>query len=125
MPCPAAVTTATLPCSLLAIRFLPRAFSEIGFEHVNDGAVGHLLDALDAVSMAAVPRDVPGQHLAGVETDRLAAELAGALLGGLQEPAANAGSLRGGACRHAPDQKVAGPGLEDQRARETRGPVGQ
>src|ERR1044071_1330527 len=65
IPCPAAVTSATLPFSLPdKTRLLD--FSKLLYQ-MHDAAVTHVLGAFVDVTVARVPRDVSRERLAGVE----------------------------------------------------------
>ena len=65
-------------------------------DHVGNRAVAQGLDALDRVTVPAVPSDEMGERRAGVEAHHGASELLGADLGGGEQGAADAGTLRGG-----------------------------
>src|SRR4051812_45360498 len=65
IPCPAAVTSATLPFSLPA-KPSSHQFSKLLYQ-MHGAAVTHVFGPLIHVTMARVPRDVERERLAGVE----------------------------------------------------------
>src|SRR4051794_18241434 len=116
IPCPAAVTSATLPFSLPA-KPASRCFSKPLYQ-MHRHPVTHVLRAFMRVTMARVPGDVEGERLAGVKADAGAAEFAGSRLGEREHPIADATGLRCGRARDTPDQQIVGARLEDQHALE-------
>src|SRR6478672_4192492 len=117
IPCPAAVTSATLPLSLPAKLILPAAFSKLLYQ-IDADAVTKVLGAFRLVAMAPVPRNVEGKLLSGIEADAGTADCARACLGKSQHDVADAASLRRRRHRHAPDQQIVRTRLEDQHAIE-------
>src|SRR5712692_3946462 len=116
IPCPAAVTSVIFPFSRPAI---PASQPSIELlHHMDQSALAQDLDFLASKAVALVPGDVAGQFFAGVEPHPAPSQLARPRFGDGQQPIADASALQLGSYRHAPDQEVVRPRLQDQHAFE-------
>src|SRR3954467_6458205 len=116
IPCPAAVTSATLPLSLPAKRSSHEC-SKLLYQ-MHGAAVTHVFGPLIDVTVAGVPRDVSRERLAGIEGHPDEAERLRARFRELQHHVADAAALRRRRCGDAPDQEIVCARLQDQHAAE-------
>src|ERR1043166_6796624 len=116
IPCPAAVTSATLPFSRPA-NLASSIFSKLLYQ-IDEHPVTKVLGALVRVAVPPIPRNVSRERLPGVEPDARQAELARANFGEREHQGADAAPLGRGRRRDAPDQEVIRARLEDQHAVE-------
>src|ERR1043166_4256979 len=122
IPCPAAVTRATLPLSRPAMGRPPwMKLRAEALYHMDGAAIAQVLDALARVAVALVPGDVVLERLARVEPHHRKAERAGALLRrpGQAPPEPLTVQARRGT--NAPDQQIVLARLEDEHAVEAVG----
>src|SRR6478736_9722896 len=121
MPCPAAVTTATLPFKRPAMPCLPvlRVSRLVGrLDHVREPAARQLLDPFDPEAVPAIPGDVVGEQRVGEQPKGRPALLPRPLQGQGQEPAAMPGALETGIDGDVLDVEVVGARPQDQRRRD-------
>src|SRR4051812_23780757 len=123
IPCPAAVTSATLPLSLPAKRS-SHELSKLLYQ-MHGAAVTHVFGALMHVTAPGVPGNVVDERFAGVEPDAGAAELARAFFGKRQHPISDAAPAREWRGRDTPDQQVIRARLQDQRTADALRLVGE
>src|SRR6266571_6936116 len=106
IPCPAAVTSATLPFSRAVMGRLPNILRFDPLHHMDGPAVCQLLDPLAHKTVPLVPGDIVRERLAGIEAHDRKAERARAFLGGRQQPPAEPAPVQMRRRRDAPDQQV-------------------
>src|SRR5262245_47724879 len=121
IPCPAAVTSATLPLSRPAMGRPPCDLCPDPLHHMDGSSISQVFDALARVAMPLVPGDVVRKRLPGVKAHHGKTQRAGTLLRCREQPPPEALAVQARRGADAPDQQIVLARLEDEHAVE---PVG-